>query len=126
MTRGQRIRRTIASLASVVPTALAIRELARSHHFHLGGGAALYGVSILAVPVVASVLVWSPRLAAQLLARGVWWSMLLMGALASVVGGGGEPGRMACYIALSSATALLAVGTRAGTKAQGQIGRAHV
>jgi hypothetical protein len=44
----------------------------------------LFCDATVAVPFVAGALIWLPRLPAQLLARGAWWSMLLFGALLSL------------------------------------------
>jgi hypothetical protein len=69
----------------------------------------LFVDAIIATPIVAAALIWSGRLGAQLLARGAWWSMLLIGAIMAMEGSNSERAYGA-YIALANATALLVAG----------------
>ena len=98
-------RRVIASLASLaigvrlyesMPHASELREQ-------------LFGGATVAVPIAAASLVWIDRIPTQLLARGAWWSMLLIGTLIAI-SGGHRDGIMGATIAMCSATALLASG----------------
>src|ERR1700733_13180469 len=70
----------------------------------------LFADSVIAVPVVAAALIWSGRLVAQLLARGTWWSLLLVGGLMALIADR-EGRHLGAYIAMCNAAALLVVGS---------------
>lgn len=70
----------------------------------------LFADSVIAVPVVAAALIWSGHLVAQLLARGTWWSLLLVGGLMALIGDR-EGRHLGAYIAMCNAGALLVVGS---------------
>jgi hypothetical protein len=59
------------------------------------------------LPALAAISIWSRRTGAQLLARGIWWSLLLLGGLVAVIERSDYSG---CAIALASACSLLVMG----------------
>jgi hypothetical protein len=99
------VRRAIACLASV---ALGVRSFELYHgHAHTLTDRVFTDVT-LAIPFLAGALIWSRLLAAQLLARGAWWSMLLCTCLISVTTGYHEP--VMGFVVGANALALLAAG----------------
>src|SRR5580698_437720 len=106
---GLTLRRLAACVASLAVGALLF------HMLEGDGGAGhlterLFVDSVIAVPVVAAALIWSDRLVAQLLARGAWWSLLLVGGLISLSGGHHER-HFGAFIAICNAVALLSAGS---------------
>jgi hypothetical protein len=98
-------RRALACLASIaigVKMFLFVRPFSR----HLAEN--LFDIGTLAIPVVAAALVWIDRLPAQLLARGAWWSIMLLGLLLAMTGHGEAP--TGTFVAACAAGALLAAG----------------
>jgi hypothetical protein len=75
-----------------------------SHHLR----DALFTSMTIAVPFVAAALVWTNRITAQLLARGAWWSMLLLGMLAAL--GGRRDAGFGVFVTSCAGGALLAAG----------------
>jgi hypothetical protein len=99
------VRRAIACLASV---ALGVRSFQLYHgSAHTLTDRVFIDLS-LAIPFVAGAMIWSRFLAAQLLARGAWWSMLLCTCLISVTSGEHEP--IMGLVIGCNAIALLAAG----------------
>jgi hypothetical protein len=78
-TRSVQVRRLGASLASLTLAVLWFFKLWPRTRFHSPEDVLFF--SLIAVPPGAAALIWSRRLSAQLLARGAWWSFLLIGAL---------------------------------------------
>jgi hypothetical protein len=103
-TTSEKIRRAIASLASLAIAVCLYLWIPHAHEVR----EQLFGSATIAVPVVVAAMLWLDRLTVQLLARGAWWSMLLLATLIAI--GGREDCRMGVSIAALSATALLAVG----------------
>jgi hypothetical protein len=100
------VRRLVACLASM---AIGVRlylviPITEAHHAR----EVLFGGATIAVPFVVAALVWTNRLTAQLLARGAWWSMLLLGMLGAMTGR--RDAGFGVFIASCSAGALLAAG----------------
>jgi hypothetical protein len=102
-----KIRRLLASLASVLGGGILFHEVARgtSH-----GAEQLFADSLVAIPVIAALLIWARPIAAQLLARATWWSLLLVGGLLAVATDDRDLRTLGAYIAMCNAGALLAVG----------------
>jgi hypothetical protein len=101
-------RRTLASVASL-GVALALLRIFTSEPGDLGNGRWLPALALIAAPVTGGAAIWSRRLALQLLARALWWSLLLFGGLLSLLG----PNSTGAIIACGSATALLGAGNTA-------------
>jgi hypothetical protein len=99
-------RRFLASLASVT-FASALYHVIPAQHGPPLERAFFY--SLIGVPLIAAGLVWLRPIAAQLLARGAWWSFLLGGGLMSI-GAPHEVARFGCVIVACNAVALLAAG----------------
>ncbi len=113
---GLRLRRLTACVASIAVGALLF------HMLEDGSGRLserLFVHSVIAVPVVAAVLIWSGALVSQLLARGAWWSLLLVGGLISLTGGHSER-PLGAVIAICTAVALLAAGGTSMTESRGR------
>jgi hypothetical protein len=102
-----KIRRFVASLAS------AIGGVALYHDFARNGPdrvcEKLFMMSLVVVPVIAAAVIWLRPIAAQLLARATWWSLLLVGAVMALFGDS-EMRSLGGYIAVCNATALIAAG----------------
>ncbi len=100
------IRRAIACIASL---ALGVRFFLLLHHEGDTLGSNLFIDATIAIPFAAGALIWSRRLAAQLLARGAWWSMLLCAGLIAIT----TPydlQKIGAFTAACTALALLAAG----------------
>jgi hypothetical protein len=107
-TRAAVVRRGLASAASLLLSALLLAQVVSADGANKAGEWAFVLVAI-ATPAVAGVLLWTRWLAAQLLARGTWWSSLLVGGLALTVGG--RDGRdLGVAMAACGGVALLAAG----------------
>jgi hypothetical protein len=98
-------RRVVASAASLAAAAVLAHALLPLDS-HNGGGLAL--AVLIATPAVAAAAVWSRRLGLQLLARGLWWSLLLFGGLVAITDGGAQFGAV---LAAGSGVALLVAGS---------------
>ena len=102
------LRRVLASMASLGAAVVFVFLL---RHERLRGLQWLAPIALMGAPVLAAAAIWIRRVSWQLLARGIWWSVLLLGALLAVVSGGTEAGlTFPCHLALASAVALLAAG----------------
>jgi hypothetical protein len=100
---ARRLVACLASLAIGVKLYLLI-PLTDSHDVR----EAVFTGATIAVPFIAAALVWTNRLTAQLLARGAWWSMLLLAMLAAM--SGRRDAGFGVFVASCSAGALLAAG----------------
>ncbi|HUJ61846.1 MAG TPA: hypothetical protein VLX92_25250 [Kofleriaceae bacterium] len=103
-----RIRLAVACAASL---AIAIRLYLVMPHAYDSAAERIFTYATIAVPGVAALLIWSRALAAQLLARGTWWSMLLLGTLVAMIGDR-DARHVAAFAAACSALALIAAGSR--------------
>lgn len=100
------VRRALACLASL---ALGVKFFLLLHSEGDTAGSKLFIDATIAVPFGAAALIWSRRLAAQLLARGAWWSMLLCAGLIAVTSGD-DVQTIGAFTAGCTAIALLAAG----------------
>jgi hypothetical protein len=102
------LRRVLASAASLVAAAVFVYLL---RHERLRGLQWLAPIALMGAPVLAAAAIWIRRVALQLLARGIWWSLLLLGGLIAFVAGTTGAGvAFGCHLALASAVSLLAAG----------------
>lgn len=114
--RALLVRRLLASLASATLGAILIADIA-AHLCHRPPGLeSVLLATLAAVPVVSAALVWSPRIAAQLLARGAWWSLLLAGGLGALI----DADRRFSIMVVCNAIALLAAGRSGLTDGAGR------
>lgn len=100
------IRRVLACLASF---AIGVRFFQLFHHEANHVADRLFIDATILVPFAAGALIWWPALAAQLLARGAWWSMLLCGGLVAVTADDSFQA-LGALLASGTAIALLAAG----------------
>lgn len=100
-----KIRRIVASLASVIGSAVLYHDFARDASNHSCED--LFVMSLVVIPVIAAALIWLRPIAAQLFARASWWSGLLVGALMATMGDH-EICHLGGYLAICNATALIA------------------
>ena len=111
---GQRrvivVRRALAALVSLGITGTMAWFLRRDHP---RGWQWLPLLLLMSAPVLAAASIASRRVGAQLLARGIWWSFLLLGGLIATMMGidGDLKGGYVCLFTLANAFCLLAVGT---------------
>ena len=101
------IRRLVASLASVAVGVVFCDCLLDGHG---PPSERLFTDSVIAVPFLAGALIWSRRLGPQLLSRGAWWSMLLLGGLLALTADHDDR-RIGAFMTIANAIALLAVGS---------------
>ena len=104
------VRRALAALVSLGITAVMAWQLRGDHS---RGWQRLPLLLLMSAPVLAAASIASRRVGAQLLARGIWWSFLLLGGLiAAMIGIDGDmkPGYV-CQFTLANAVCLLAAGT---------------
>jgi hypothetical protein len=105
-------RRAVASAASLTLAAAIFWSL---RHEILVGWSHVRWQDLLLVgatgglPLLAAALIWSDRLAAQLLARGCWWCYFALGVVVSI-GVGADGGREPTFGVLCMAAALVAAG----------------
>jgi hypothetical protein len=103
--RATGLRRALATAASLFAVLVFLRTFGwfyRREEYRW-----LPPVIVTLLPVLAGVSIWSRRIGGQLLARGIWWSLLLLGGLVAVMERSDYSG---CGIALASACSLLAMG----------------
>jgi hypothetical protein len=102
-----RARLSLATLASLGLSAVFVGIL---RHDDIPRAQRLPFAFMLAFPLGAAAGIWWQRLGAQLLARGIWWSLLLLGALMAVIVG--SDGHHEDFLLASfAAVALLAAGS---------------
>jgi len=108
--RGVLIRRALAALVSVGMTSVMVWAM---HAEHILGLRWLPLVLLMSAPVLAAASIASRRVGLQLLARGIWWSFLLLGGLISTMIGVEDDGKSAypCAFTLANAFCLLVAGT---------------
>jgi hypothetical protein len=102
------IRRSVASAASIAVGVSLYRVWCAD-----GSSRELERVFVdatIAFPFAVGGLIWIPRLPVQLLARGAWWSLLLLNAVMALVGDA-EDRHAGANAATFTALALLAVGS---------------
>jgi hypothetical protein len=104
LSRALIARRALASVASLFATGVFV-TIIRGERF--SGLQWLAPVALTGAPVVAAVSIWSGRIGLQLLARGIWWSLLLLGGLISLSESSDHSG---CAVALAGACSLLLSG----------------
>jgi hypothetical protein len=83
--RGPIVRRLVAGAASLALSLgmlLTLLDKARPQHWW----EAIFAGLLVASPVLAASIVWHRGLAAQLFSRACWWSYLVVGVMASIVG----------------------------------------
>jgi len=98
------VRRTLATASSLFAAWLFVTLLKHSHLYELRW---LAPAALTAGPILAAFAVWNPRVGWQLLARGIWWSLLLVGGLVSAFERHDYTG---CGVALAAACSLLLAG----------------
>jgi hypothetical protein len=104
-----KLRCLVACLASIaIGVKLFLLIAITSHDARMHVREILFGGATIAVPFIAAGLVWTNRLTAQLLARGAWWSMLLLGMLVAM--SGRRDAGFGVFVASCSGGALLAAG----------------
>jgi hypothetical protein len=103
-----RIRKALASLSSL---GLALALLWSLRTESLRGPEVVPFAMMVLMPVLAAAVIWSGRVGAQLLARGVWWSFLLFGALVCATTRPSSSDAEAVWLALPAAAALLLAGS---------------
>jgi hypothetical protein len=110
-------RRILASGASLAPVVAVLHTILSAYGGRVGARDLLIGAFCVSPLAIAAAAIWSRRLGAQLLARGCWWCVLVIGTLALVQKTGYDPQNLRLTGALLGvAVALLAVG-RSGLKA---------
>lgn len=104
------VRRALAALVSVGMTG-AMGWAMHSEHIH--GVRWVPLLLLMSAPLLAAASIAIPRVGAQLLARGIWWSFLLLGGLIAAMIGLEDDGKSGypCLFTLANAFCLLTVGT---------------
>jgi hypothetical protein len=106
-------RRAIATAASLFAVWVFVQTLGVA--YHRADLRWLPAALLTFAPLLAAVSIWSRRVGAQLLARGIWWSLLLLGGLVALMERKDYSG---CGIALASACSLITAG-RTGLDGEG-------
>jgi hypothetical protein len=97
----------LASLASATFASALYHVMAGEHGPRLER---VFLDSLIIVPAAAAGLIWLRPIAAQLLARGAWWSFLLGGGLLAVAASPRDVARFGCLAVACNAIALIAAG----------------
>lgn len=108
-TRAANARRGLATVASLLLSAVLLGRLLSTLQSAYRAGELAFTLLLIATPAVGGSLVWARKLPAQLLARGTWWSFLLMGGVVAAVGHG-DARHVGLAMSGCSAVALLAAG----------------
>ena len=108
--RGIVARRALAVLVSVGMTGAMAWAM---HAEHIHGVRWVPLLLLMSAPLLAAVSIASRRVGFQLLARGIWWSFLLLGGLIAAMIGLEDDGKSGypCLFTVANAFCLLAVGT---------------